>query len=72
MTPTPGPEEFALFERLVRIETMLQTMIASSDNTHSDHETRIRKLERALWIAVGAASVGGGIVGQLLAPLVGH
>lgn len=67
MTPgTPTPDDFAQFERLVRIETKLDTYNTSSQ----DHEVRIRRLERALWIAVGAAGVGGGIVGQLLAPLL--
>lgn len=69
MTPgTPTPDDFAQFERLVRIETKLDTFNTSS----ADHETRIRRLERAMWLAVGAAGVGGGLVGQLLAPLVGQ
>lgn len=67
MTPgTPTPDDFAQFERLVRIETKLDLANASA----TDHETRIRRLERSMWLAAGAAAAGGGIVGQLIAPLI--
>lgn len=66
MTPSPDPD-LAQFERLVRIETKLDAYNTSS----ADHEMRLRRLERALWIAVGAAGVGGGVIGQLVAPLIG-
>lgn len=59
-------DELALFERLVRIETKLDTFNERS----TDHESRIRRLERTMWIAVGAAGAGGGILGQLIAPLI--
>lgn len=58
--PTPN-------ERLVRIETKLDSFIAG----HSDHETRIRALERAKWTAAGFAAAGGGAVGTLLTQLMG-
>jgi hypothetical protein len=58
-----NPDELALFERLVRIEAKLD----SNSGTHADHETRIRKLERAVWLATGFAAAGGGLVGQLVA-----
>jgi hypothetical protein len=51
----------ALVERLVRIETKLDV----SNRTHDDHEARIRKLERSLWIAMGFAAALGGVAGQL-------
>jgi hypothetical protein len=57
----------ALVERLVRIETKLD----QSNRTHDDHEGRIRKLERALWIVAGAGLVGGGLAGQLAPYLFG-
>lgn len=63
MQPAPDTSEF---ERLVRIETKLDVAITRD----ADHETRIRRLERSMWIAVGAAAAGGGIVGQLIAPLI--
>lgn len=48
-------------ERLIRIETMI-TSIATRD---ADHETRIRKLERALYIGIGLAAALGSAVGSL-------
>ncbi|GAB3812061.1 hypothetical protein [Kribbella italica] len=68
MTPpqTPTPDDFAQFERLVRIETKLDL----SNTNHQDHETRIRRLERSMWLIAGAAAAGGGIAGQLVAPLL--
>jgi hypothetical protein len=57
----------ALIERLVRIETKLD----QSNRTHDDHETRIRKLERALWLVAGAGLVGGGVAGQVVPHLFG-
>jgi hypothetical protein len=76
MTTTPqGSSEF---ERLVRIEAKLDafhTIGASheqrSDQIHADHESRIRRLERSVWLMAGAAAAIGGGAGALLAPLVG-
>lgn len=52
-------------QRLVRIETLVVGMASSA----SDHEQRIRKLERVLYIGIGfAAAVGsaaGSYIGQL-------
>lgn len=52
-------------QRLIRIETLLLGMTSTS----VDHETRIRRLEKVLYIGIGmAASVGsavGSYVGQL-------
>lgn len=67
MTPTPTPDDFAQFERLVRIETKLDLANTSS----ADHESRIRRLERSMWLAAGAAAAAGGVIGQLVAPLIG-
>lgn len=48
--------------RLVRIEIKLDQVI----HLGTDHETRIRKLERALWLATGAAAAAGGTVGAFV------
>jgi hypothetical protein len=37
----------------------------------ADHEARIRKLERALWIAVGAGAAAGGGVAAIVSKLAG-
>lgn len=81
----PTVDEMGLFERLIRIETKLDVANAyqvdhegriralENDNTpggHLDHENRIRRVERSLWLAAGAAAAGGGVVGQLIAPLL--
>ena len=47
---------------LVRIETKLDIAITNS----ADHESRIRSLERKLWMVAGAAAVGGAGVFQFL------
>lgn len=75
-----------LIERLIRIETKVdvsltqvadhegRTRALEIDNTpggHLDHETRIRKLERSVWIAAGACSAVGGGLGALLGPILG-
>lgn len=54
-------------ERLVRIETKLDAWLLRSD----DHESRLRKLERALWIGMGATAVVGGALGGGVAKLIG-
>lgn len=57
----------AQFERLIRIESKLDSFL----NTHIDHETRIRKLEKALWLATGFATTAGGGLGTLVSQLLG-
>lgn len=49
-------------ERLARIETKLDSALGRLD----DHEPRIRKLERIVWIGAGLAGAAGGYLGQLL------
>lgn len=61
-----GDAELALVERLVRIETKLDTF----NERGTDHEARIRRLERNMWFAMGAAATGGGVIGQLVAPFI--
>lgn len=59
--------EAEVLERLTRIEVKLDTAIARGD----DHETRIRRLERIVWIAAGAAATGGGLVGAIIQQATG-
>lgn len=47
---------------LARIEVKLDRVI--SDTT--DHESRLRRLERLVWSASGAALVGGGSIGAIV------
>lgn len=54
-----------VLDRLTRIEVKLDDSLARS----VDHENRIRRLERALWLASGAASAGGGVVGAMISKL---
>lgn len=60
------PDDLAFFERLVRIESKLDQNSAM----HTDHEARIRKLERAIWLATGFAAALGGVAGQLAGHLL--
>lgn len=83
ITVQTSPYEIEIVERLVRMETKLDHTIGTSTTLESriagleksipdpDHELRIRKLERAIWIAAGAATVGGGVVGNLVSQLTG-
>lgn len=61
------PEETTVTDRLARIEVKLDQALTQ----HGDHETRIRRLERALWTAAGAGVAGGGVVGAIVAKLTG-
>lgn len=67
MTPSATPDDFGQFERLVRIETKLDL----ATGNHADHELRIRRLERAVWVASGAAATVGGTLGTLLGRFLG-
>jgi len=65
-------------ERLARIETKLDAWLnqQSSHETrvqadHIDHESRIRRLERALWLATGFAAAFGGAAGSVITKLLG-
>lgn len=52
-------------ERLVRIETLLESLTGGRD----DHETRIRRLERILWIGMGVAASLGSAAGSYVGSL---
>lgn len=62
-----APTDREVLDRLVRIETKLDLSISRVD----DHETRLRRLERVMWIAAGAAATGGGIVGAIIRQAIG-
>ena len=49
-------------QRLVRIETLLLNIVSKGD----DHETRIRRLEKVLYIGIGFAAAAGSAVGSYL------
>ncbi|TDE02824.1 hypothetical protein [Jiangella asiatica] len=51
-------------DRLVEIHTMLREHLAPKV---LDHESRIRRLERAIWIAAGVAAAVGSAVGNAFA-----
>ena len=51
---------------LARIEVKLDRLL----DDHSDHERRIRKLEQAMWKAVGAAAAVSGAGAALLTKVV--
>jgi hypothetical protein len=63
----PVPDIVDLRVTLARVEGKLDGALASS----SDHETRLRKLERAAWMAVGLATAAGGATGAISALLTG-
>ncbi|MCE7008726.1 hypothetical protein LWC34_38835 [Kibdelosporangium philippinense] len=58
-------------DRLTRIETKLDLALTQHREELNDHETRIRKLERALWIAAGFAATAGGGVGAVISQIMG-
>jgi hypothetical protein len=49
-------------ERLARIETKIDMW----HNAANDHETRLRCLERLMWVAVGISMAGGSGLSQWL------
>ncbi|MBX6382153.1 MAG: hypothetical protein IRZ07_04135 [Microbispora sp.] len=65
-----GGQEIAsheVLERLTRIEVKLDAAISRAD----DHESRLRRLERAVWVATGAAAIAGGAIGEVLRQALG-
>lgn len=53
---------------LARLEAKLDVIGVKLDlmsGTMIDHETRLRSLEKKVWMAAGAASIIGGAVSQL-------
>lgn len=61
--PEVSQESLNIIERLVRVETKLDTLNESKAQSHieiikdiADHETRLRQLERLMWKAIGASA----------------
>lgn len=63
---TAASDGGTVVERLARIETKLDVQLT----TQADHETRLRRLERALWIAAGFSMAGGATLSQLASHLM--
>ncbi len=63
--------EGAVTERLVRVETKIDLLLADIAPRHVDHENRIRKLEAKVYVAAGFAAASGGGLGALIAHLTG-
>jgi hypothetical protein len=76
--------ESQTLERLARIETKIDhisTALVSHEQRivnlekqsgpDPDHEARIRKLERTIWMIAGAAATAGGTAGGLISQLFG-
>ncbi|AWY04859.1 hypothetical protein PBI_FLOOF_22 [Microbacterium phage Floof] len=61
----PPSEDAALVSFLTRVEVKLDAVLTRGD----DHEARIRALERKVWLVAGAATVAGGLLGNL-APII--
>lgn len=58
-----------IIERLARMETKLDGItekLTGHAERLADHETRLQKLERYVWLAVGAAGAAGGAISQFL------
>jgi hypothetical protein len=51
---------------LARIETKLDHSLSDV----SDHEDRLRKLERIVWIATGLAAASGGAIGAAATSII--
>ena len=60
-----------LSDRLTRNETKLDDLEKAVNSPGSDQETRIRKLEKIVWIAMGFAAALGGTVGGFVSNLMG-
>lgn len=68
MTALGGQE---LADRMARIEIKLDVILLQMGPVVVDHESRLQKLERMIWIVAGTAIAGGGTIGTLAAYLQG-
>lgn len=62
MTHVPNPQPVLIETQLALIDQKV-TQLLTQDN---DHEARIRKLERMVWIATGFAAAIGSAVGSFI------
>lgn len=70
--PVVDPRTMTDRELLIRMDGRLGMAIATLSQSHSgiaatqsDHETRLRSLEKRMWILSGAAAFIGGVGGNL-------
>lgn len=66
-----GREIYDLLMEMRRDVLELSGKVDAMPTTLTDHETRLRHLERAVWGYAGAAAVGGGLLGQAVRTWVG-
>lgn len=59
-------QPMSMAERLAVMDTKLDILIEQ----RSDHEIRIRRLERWMWLVLGAGLAGGGAAGTVAAQLL--
>lgn len=66
MTTAPAAEITLreVYDLVVEVKDSV-AVVPAHGKTLDDHETRIRSLERKVWLAAGAAAVIGGTVGNL-------
>ena len=71
--PVVDPRSMKDRELLIRMDGRLGTAIATLSQSNSglvatqhDHETRLRSVEKKLWLLAGAAAVVGGTGGSLI------
>lgn len=65
-----------IYETLMQLKTEVAILndkipaeIQKTDREIADHEHRIRKLERMIWLAAGAASAGGSAITSFMTRL---
>lgn len=61
MDPTPQRQ---LSDRDLLVE--IHTTVRAHAVTTADHEQRLRRVERILWIGIGVAAAGGSAVGSFI------
>jgi hypothetical protein len=60
-----------LSERLAHNEGRLSNLERFVATPNVDHEARIRKLEKIVWVAMGFAAAGGGLIGGFVSSWLG-
>lgn len=57
-------------QKILVEQAEMKGMLSHLTRQGEDHETRIRKLERAIYMAAGAGTIGGATLNQILFPLL--
>lgn len=50
---------------------LMRSQLATGAATSTDHENRLRGLERRMYVTAGVALLGGGFVGAVIGPMLG-